>query len=81
MIAIAEAVRRAAGIGWLPTFITDRTEVQEPLTHVMPHLTPAAIPIYAAFQRRQTISPEIRVFVDFCVAALKGENGAWSALK
>lgn len=74
MIAIAHAVRRGAGIGWLPTFLAEKTAGQEPLTHVLPHLTPTATPIYAIFPRRRTISPKVRVFVDFYVASFCGSK-------
>jgi len=71
MIAIAHAVRRGAGIGWLPTFLAEQTAEQRPLIHVLPHLAPTAIPIYAIFQRRREISPKVRVFVDFCAVSLR----------
>ncbi|WP_423370150.1 LysR family transcriptional regulator [Burkholderia sp. LMG 32019] len=72
MIAIAEAIRAGAGIGWMPSFLAERTLQTDALMHVLPDLEPAPMPVFAIFPRRRAASPKIRAFVDFLAEAFKG---------
>ncbi|KFG94945.1 hypothetical protein GQ56_0123260 [Burkholderia paludis] len=69
MIAIAEAIREGAGIGWMPSFLAERTPQAEALVPVLPDLKPASMPVFAVFPRRRSASPKVRAFVDFLVEA------------
>jgi len=69
MIAIVQAIREGAGIGWMPSFLAERTSQADVLVHVLPDLKPAPMPVYAIFPRRRDASPKVRVFVDFLVEA------------
>lgn len=72
MIAIAEAIREGAGIGWMPSFLAERSSQADAFVHVLPNLKPVPMPVYAIFPRRRAASPKVRAFVDFLVEAFKG---------
>ncbi len=65
MMAIAQAVRAGAGIGWLPGFLAEASHGADGVVNVLPALQPAPMPVYAIFQRRRTVSPKVRAFIDF----------------
>lgn len=71
MIAMAQAIREDAGIGWVPSFLAERTPQAEALVHVLPNLKPSPMSVYAVFPRRRSTTPKVRAFVDFLVEAFE----------
>lgn len=64
------AILAGAGIGWLPTFLADEDIRAGRLALVLPGYRRDAMDIHVLYPSRKSLSPKVRVFVDYLIASL-----------
>ena len=79
--ALSESLVQGLGIGRLPTFIAGKNIESGRLVpvlsdYIMPHKT-----LYAVFPEKRYLPAKVRVFVDFLVQNLGGDNPHWDRWK
>ena len=66
------AVLAGVGLAWLPVFLCAEDVAAGRLVRVLPDHRGAALPIHALFPGHRSLSPKVRVFIDFLAERFAG---------